>query len=116
MLIRLRKKRQKDYLLKQLKQANVSVKDLIRFYSSCIRSVLEYFCQVFHSNLPKYLSDDIERIKKRAMRMVFPDLPYNEACLKANLPNLVKDVICYHKTYLIILLETKTNICPILAI
>ena len=27
---------------------------------------------------------------KRAMRMVFPDLPYNEACLKANLPKLSK--------------------------
>ena len=49
---------------------------------------MEYSCQVFHSNLPKYLSDDIERIQKRAMRMVFPDLPYNEACLKANLPKL----------------------------
>ena len=76
------------YLLKQLKRANVSVKDLFRFYFSCIRSVLEYSCQVFHSNLPKYLCDDIERIQKRAMRMVFPDLPYNEACLKANLPTL----------------------------
>ena len=83
-----KKAAKKLYLLKQLKRANANAKDLVRFYCSCIRSIWEYSCQVFHCNLPKYLSHDIERIQKRAMRMVFPDLSYNEACLKANLPKL----------------------------
>jgi hypothetical protein len=35
--------------------------------------------QVFHSGLPKYLSDVIERIKKRALRIIFLDLSYEDA-------------------------------------
>ena len=39
------------YLLKQLKRADVAKVELIKFYCSCIRSVLEYACQLFHSAL-----------------------------------------------------------------
>ena len=39
----------------------------------------EYACQVFHYGLPKYLSDVIERIQKRALRIIFPDLSYENA-------------------------------------
>ena len=38
---------------------------------SAIRSVQEYVCQVFHCNLPLYLSDEIERIQRRALRIIF---------------------------------------------
>ena len=55
------------YLLKQLKRANVDTNSLIKFYCACIRSVLEYACQAFHSGLPNYLSKEIERIQKRAL-------------------------------------------------
>ena len=48
------------YLLKQLKQAGIDRKSLILFYCACMRSVLEYACQAFHTNLPAYLSDEIE--------------------------------------------------------
>ena len=64
------------YLLKQLKRAGIIHKDLILFYCNVIRTTLEYSCQLFHYSLPKYLSDEIERIQKRAMRIVFPDLKY----------------------------------------
>ena len=40
---------------------------------------MEYACQVFHSNLPSYLSNEIERIQRRAMHVIFPDLSYNDA-------------------------------------
>jgi hypothetical protein len=36
-------------------------------------------CEVLHYSLPKYLSDDIEKLQKRACRIVLPDHPYNEA-------------------------------------
>ena len=62
------------YLLRQLKRADVNAKDLIGLYCSCIRSVLEYACQVFHCSLTKYLCDEIERIQKRAMHIIYPDL------------------------------------------
>ena len=54
------------YLLRQLKGAGIAHSVLIRFYCSVIRSILEYACQVFHCNLPLYLSEEIERIQCRA--------------------------------------------------
>ena len=49
------------YLLKQLKHAGIDCKSLIQFYFACIRSVLEYACQAFHSSLPAYLSWGTQR-------------------------------------------------------
>ena len=66
------------YLLSQLKRAGISPDDLLAFYCSVIRSVLEFSCQLFHPGVPKYLSDDIERIQRRAMRIIFPSLSYCE--------------------------------------
>ena len=55
------------YLLRQLKRAEVETRSLYKFYTACIRSVVEYACQVFHSSLPNYLSMEIESIQKRAV-------------------------------------------------
>ena len=43
---------------------------------------------VFHHSLPQYLSDDIERIQRRALKIILPDLSYNEALAKSGLYNL----------------------------
>ena len=67
------------YLLKQLKRAGIDRKSLILFYCACIRSVLEYACQTFHTNLPAYLSDQIEKVQKRVLRILFPEVSYNKA-------------------------------------
>ena len=61
------------YSLRQLKRAGVSCNDLLLFYCSAIRSVLEYTCMLFHRSLPRYLSEDLERIQKRAMGIILPD-------------------------------------------
>ena len=63
----------------QLKRANVPKRDIIQFYKSCIRSVLEYASIVFHQSLPKHLSEDIERIQRRALSVIYPDLNYKDA-------------------------------------
>jgi len=39
------------YFLKLLKRSGVSVDDLLHFYVSVIRSVLEYACPEWHSSL-----------------------------------------------------------------
>ena len=71
-------------------------KDLVGFYCSCICSILEYACQVFHSGLTQYLSDEIEQIQKRAMSIVYPELSYKNALIVANLPTLVsrREMLC----------------------
>ena len=67
------------YFLRQLKRGNVPPKDLLLFYITCIRPVAEYACEVFHDAIPKYLSDDIEKLQKRACRIILPECRYNEA-------------------------------------
>ena len=59
------------YFLVQLNRAKVPPNELIRFYLACIQSVLLYGCQVFHFSLPQYFSSTMERIQKRALRIVF---------------------------------------------
>ena len=76
------------YLLKQLKRAGIDRKSLILFYCACIRSVLEYACQAFHTNLPAYLSDQIERVQKRVLRILFPEVSYSKALEEAGLKKL----------------------------
>ena len=76
------------YLLKQLKCAEVEPSSLYKFYTACIRSVVEYACQAFHSNLPNYLSCEIENVQKRALRIIHPEMTYNEALTHAELDSL----------------------------
>jgi len=62
----------------------VAPSELILFYVTCIRSILEYACPVFHRALPSYLSDDLERLQKLAMKVIYPLLSYT-AALKGEL-------------------------------
>ena len=64
---------------KRLFLSGVDTDSLLKFYCSCVRSLLEYACQLFHSSLPDYLSNQIERIQKRAFRILFPEANYKEA-------------------------------------
>ena len=41
--------------------------------------MLEYACQVWYLNSPDYLKEEIERIQKRALRIICPDLAYRKA-------------------------------------
>ena len=47
------------YMLYQLKRAGISQLYLVTVCISVVRPVLEYACPVWHTNLPKYLSDSI---------------------------------------------------------
>ena len=59
-------------MLYQLKRAGVTQSDLVTVYSySVVRPVLEYIaCPVWHTSLPKYLSDNIETVQKRALKAI----------------------------------------------
>ena len=48
---------------------------------------LEYACPVF-ANLPLYLSDSIERVQRRALRIIFPGVQYGDALRMANIQSL----------------------------
>ena len=59
-------------MLYQLKRAGITQIDLVSVYVSVVRPVLEYACPVWHTNLPQYLFDSIEVIK-RALKCIFLD-------------------------------------------
>ena len=59
------------YMLYQLKRAGITQKDLVSVHVSVVTPVLEYACPVCHTNLPQYLSDNIEVIQKKGIKMYF---------------------------------------------
>ena len=76
------------YFLSQLKRAKIPTTDLVLFYITCVRSVVDYALPVFHYALPKYLIEELERIQKRAMAISFPGISYNNAINIAKIPKL----------------------------
>ena len=80
----------------QLKRAGINQNDLIRINVSVIRPVVEQACPVWHTNLPKYLSDNIDIIQKRCLKTIFPGYPYGNILQMANLPTLHRrrDELC----------------------
>ena len=76
------------YFLRQLKKSHVATRELLLFYITCIRSILEYGSPVFHRALPSYLSEDLERLQKRTMKIIYPQLSYAKALELAGLLTL----------------------------
>ena len=58
------KARKRLYFLSQLKRARVGTKELVLFFTTCIRPILEYASPVFHNGLTNYLSQDWSRSKR----------------------------------------------------
>ena len=66
------------YFLRQLKKSHVITRELLLFYITCIRSILEYGSPVFHRAPTSYQSEDLERLD-RAMKIIYPELSYAKA-------------------------------------
>ena len=60
------------HILCVLRRGGKSPHDLITIYYALIRSILEYCCTVWRCNLPTYLSEEVEKIQKRALRIILP--------------------------------------------
>ena len=67
------------YFLILLKRAKVPACDILSFYTTCIRPVLEYCAPLYHNALPEYLCKDIERVQKRALSIISPTISYHDA-------------------------------------
>ena len=93
------------FTLKILKNYNAPMEDLKSFYTSVIRSTLEYRAHIWHGNLTREQTRDIERIQKRALRIILPGLSYEEALVECNLKTLKgrREVMCINliKTLLV---------------
>ena len=76
------------YSLSQLKRSGLGTRELVQFFCTCIRPITEYACPVFHDGLPVYLSNELEGVQKRAMRIIFALCSYNEALVESGLNKL----------------------------
>jgi hypothetical protein len=76
------------YALRLLKRASIPAGKLVRVYTTCVRPILEFSCEVWHYSLAQYLSDEIESIQRRALRIIFPDLKYEDALVTAGVVSL----------------------------
>ena len=76
----IKKARKRLYYLVQLKRARLPVEDLVTsktsFYTSCVRSVMDYAVPAFYHALPQYLKNDLIRLEKRAISIINPDVDY----------------------------------------
>ena len=96
----IKKASKRFFFLIQLKRANVSLKELVLFYITCIRSVLTYAVPVFFDGLPNYLKIELERVQKRAFSVICPNIPYIQALQEASIPSIVdySEHVC-HKVF-----------------
>ena len=58
------------YFLKLLKRSGACIDDMLHFFKTVIRSLLEYACPVWHNSLTNEQSDRIESIQKRALKII----------------------------------------------
>ena len=61
--------------------------DILKFYCSVIRPVLEYCAQAFHHSLSKYL-EELEIVQKHVLRIISPEMVYCDALEHFQLPTL----------------------------
>ena len=79
---------QQLHLLVLCRQAGIPSNEMLLMYTTKIRPVLEYACAAWHPGLTQYLTDDIEWVQIRAMRIIVPGLSYGDALVCSQLPTL----------------------------
>ena len=84
----IKKAKKRLYSLSQLKRSGLGIRELVQFFCTCIRPITEYACPVFHDGLPVHLSNELEGVQRRAMRIIFPLSSYNEALVESGLTKL----------------------------
>ena len=80
----------KLYMLSKLKAFKVSRQDLVKIWTTFIRPITEYVAPLWHSSLTITEKLKIERLQKRALRIIMgADYPgYTNALETLNLPSL----------------------------
>jgi hypothetical protein len=76
------------WFLRQLKRSGASIEDLLCFYKTVVRPVLEYACPVWHSSLTQGQTKALESLQKRAMRIIFSHGDYQAATIIAGIDTL----------------------------
>ena len=76
------------YFLRLLYRAGTCPADITQVYTSIVRSVLEYACELWHPGITVAHSHSLEHIQERALAIAYPDLEYQVALKTTGLENL----------------------------
>jgi len=76
------------YFLKQLKRAGAGAGDLLCFYNTIVRPVLEYASPVWHSSFTAAQTESLESLQKRTIRIIYPYLDYSGSLMIAEADTL----------------------------
>ena len=87
------------HLLRELKRAGLSAKDLLTCYFSFLRSKTEYACHVWSTALTSEQSHAVETIQRRTIQIISPHTTYEEAL---------------HEHRLVTLQQRRNELCNIL--
>ena len=71
-----------------LRRAGVKSHDIVRVFTSAVRSILKHACATCRTCLTGEESEKLESIQRRAMCIVAPDLSYRQALASFGLPTL----------------------------
>ena len=85
-----KKASQRLFLLRRLKNSAIPPDDLTSIFTIYIRPTLEYAAPVWHSGLTGVQSKAIERVQRRAVRIILGRdfTSYRDACSRLGLPSL----------------------------
>ena len=59
------------WTLRFLKRSGLEKQKLLELYNSVLRSTVEYCSVVYHSMIPTYLSDKLETLQRRALKIIY---------------------------------------------
>jgi hypothetical protein len=96
------------YFLKLLKRSSVSKNDLLHFYVSFIRPVLEYACPVWHTSLTVEQTNRIEHIQRRTLLIIYGVKDYTAICNTLELPTLFERRESLSKSFFKSILEVNS--------
>ena len=84
----IKKAQKRLYSLSQLKRSGLGTRGLVQLFCIFIPPITEYTCLVFRYSLPAYLSNELKRVQKQAVRIIFPFCSYNESLVESNVIKL----------------------------
>ena len=76
------------HILRVLRHGGVTATDLFPVYVALICSILEYCCMVWHYAFTNCLSDQLKKVQKRALHIIYPGHSYSKALQLADCPRL----------------------------
>jgi len=96
--------------MKQLRKADVSQDDLMYYYQSVVRPVLEYACPCWHSSLTKEQTKPLEDVQRRALQVIFGNIQYDEVRRTYNIPSLAESRFELCRTFFQRIIRDKSNV------